>query len=99
MINFLAVNIHNIYLKESYQDRYNSAWYLGSEKQIPFENATTDGVVRDPSAFSITLACFPSMTATQEFVVPRSIPITAPLTPSDLLTKQSAHYGNAQLQN
>src|SRR6478672_150298 len=29
-----------------------------------------------PSAFSITLGFFPSMTATQEFVVPRSIPIT-----------------------
>ena len=39
-------------------------------------NATTDGVTREPSAFSITLALPPSMTATQEFVVPRSIPIT-----------------------
>ena len=28
-----------------------------------------------PSEFSITLALFPSITATQEFVVPRSIPI------------------------
>lgn len=51
---------------------------------VPLENATTEGVVLDPSAFSITLACLPSMTATQELVVPRSIPITAPLTPSDL---------------
>ena len=38
--------------------------------------ATMDGVVREPSAFSITFACLPSMTATQEFVVPRSMPIT-----------------------
>ena len=29
-----------------------------------------------PSAFSITLGLFPSMIATQELVVPKSIPIT-----------------------
>src|SRR4051794_28841680 len=37
------------------------------------------GVVRAPSAFSMTrasLALGPSMTATHEFVVPRSIPMT-----------------------
>src|SRR5207244_11619732 len=38
--------------------------------------ATIDGVVRAPSAFSMTLGVAPSMTATQELVVPRSIPIT-----------------------
>ena len=38
--------------------------------------ATIDGVVRMPSAFSMTLGFFPSITATQELVVPRSIPIT-----------------------
>eukprot|EP01035_Chromulina_nebulosa_P004862 gene4862-6619_t len=37
--------------------------------------ATMDGVVRAPSAFSMTLATLPSITATQEFVVPRSMPI------------------------
>src|SRR6202012_2342594 len=37
--------------------------------------ATIDGVVRPPSAFSFTLALFPSITATQELVVPRSMPI------------------------
>ena len=37
--------------------------------------ATMDGVVRSPSLFSITLGVLPSMTATQELVVPRSIPI------------------------
>src|SRR5712664_3420988 len=37
--------------------------------------ATIDGVVRPPSAFSMTFAFLPSITATQEFVVPRSIPI------------------------
>src|SRR5690554_1921760 len=34
-----------------------------------------DGVVRSPSAFSITFTLSPSMMATQELVVPRSIPI------------------------
>jgi Na+/H+ antiporter NhaA len=38
--------------------------------------ATIDGVVRMPSLFSMTLAFLPSMTATQELVVPRSIPMT-----------------------
>jgi len=54
------------------------------DKPLPLVNATTEGVVLEPSAFSITLAVLPSITATQEFVVPKSIPITAPLTPSDL---------------
>src|SRR3984893_7338272 len=55
------------------------AWRLAgcptSTSPVPAK-ATTEGVVRAPSAFSMTLAWPPSMTATQEFVVPRSIPIT-----------------------
>src|SRR3954471_818317 len=39
-------------------------------------NATIEGVVRPPSAFSMTFAFLPSITATHEFVVPRSMPIT-----------------------
>src|SRR6185436_6096824 len=39
-------------------------------------NATIDGVVLDPSAFSSTLGLDPSITATHELVVPRSMPIT-----------------------
>src|SRR6516162_8053478 len=42
-------------------------------------NATTDGVVRPPSSFAITLGSPPSMTATTEFVVPRSMPMTRPI--------------------
>src|SRR5579871_4643189 len=34
-----------------------------------------DGVVRAPSAFSITFGVLPSITATQELVVPRSMPM------------------------
>src|SRR5262249_17992481 len=39
------------------------------------ENATTDGVVRFPSALGMTTGSLPSMTATHELVVPRSIPM------------------------
>src|SRR5574344_1588210 len=39
------------------------------------EKATTEGVVRVPSALAITTGSPPSRTATQELVVPRSIPI------------------------
>src|SRR5688572_13998781 len=39
-------------------------------------NATTEGVVRPPSALGMTTGSPPSMTATTEFVVPRSIPMT-----------------------
>src|SRR3972149_4306345 len=38
-----------------------------------------DGVVRVPSAFSITLVLPFSMMATQEFVVPRSMPMIFPM--------------------
>src|SRR5687767_4581904 len=41
-----------------------------------FVNATTDGVVRPPSAFGMTTGSPPSITATTELVVPRSMPIT-----------------------
>src|SRR5471032_1285762 len=37
--------------------------------------ATTEGVVRAPSLFSMTLGLPPSITATQELVVPRSMPM------------------------
>src|SRR5205814_10583282 len=52
----------------------------GLTRRSPFlANATTDGVVRKPSAFGITLGSPPSMTATHELVVPRSIPMTLPM--------------------
>ena len=37
--------------------------------------AITEGVVLAPSEFSITFCCWPSTTATQLLVVPKSIPI------------------------
>src|SRR6478752_9813000 len=42
-------------------------------------NATTDGVVLPPSAFSMTVGSPPSSTAMHELVVPRSIPIVFPM--------------------
>jgi hypothetical protein len=41
-----------------------------------------DGVVRAPSAFSITLVVLPSMMATHELVVPKSIPMILPMSNS-----------------
>src|SRR2546428_108203 len=63
-----------------------------------FVNATTDGVVRPPSAFGMTVGSPPSRTAIQLLVVPRSIPIVFAifLVPSDwcLLRKSKPHRIN-----
>ena len=42
-------------------------------------NATTDGVVREPSAFTMTVGSPPSSVAMQELVVPRSMPTARPI--------------------
>ena len=42
-------------------------------------NATTEGVVLAPSGFVITMGSPPSNTATQELVVPKSIPMIFPM--------------------
>jgi len=42
--------------------------------------ATTEGVVLPPSEFGITTGSLPSITETQELVVPKSIPIIFPIT-------------------
>ena len=41
-----------------------------------FAKATMEGVVREPSWFTMTAGSPPSMTATTELVVPKSIPMT-----------------------
>src|SRR3954464_1610199 len=54
-----------------------TAWFLADwpTRTSPFlANATTDGVVREPSEFAMTVGSPPSRTVTTEFVVPRSIP-------------------------
>src|SRR5579863_8320193 len=53
------------------------AWRLATSptRTSPdFENPTTDGVVRPPSALGMTTGSPASKTLTTEFVVPRSIP-------------------------
>ena len=54
-----------------------TAWRLATSptRTSPvFDRATTEGVVREPSALGMTVGSPPSSTATTEFVVPRSIP-------------------------
>ena len=54
-----------------------TAWRLAISPTRTSEflaKATTDGVVRPPSALAMTVGSPPSRTATTEFVVPRSIP-------------------------
>ena len=58
-----------------------TAWRLAgapTRRSPPSVKATTEGVVRAPSAFSITVGSPPSRTAMHEFVVPRSMPIVLP---------------------
>ena len=53
------------------------AWRLATSptRTSPLEEkATTDGVVRAPSALAMTVGSPPSMTETTELVVPRSMP-------------------------
>src|SRR3954454_18586096 len=54
-----------------------TAWFLADwpTRTSPFlAKATTEGVVREPSEFAITVGSPPSRTVTTELVVPRSIP-------------------------
>ena len=59
-----------------------TAWRLATvptSRSPDWVKATTDGVVRPPSAFSMTVGSPPSSTAMHELVVPRSIPIVFPI--------------------
>ena len=59
-----------------------TAWRLATvpTRRSPLAaKATTDGVVRPPSAFSMTVGSPPSRTAMHEFVVPRSMPMVLPM--------------------
>ncbi|MNQ84340.1 hypothetical protein D3C85_994650 [compost metagenome] len=55
--------------------------FAGSPTLIspPSTKAMIDGVVLFPSALGITTASLPSITETQELVVPKSIPIILPI--------------------
>src|SRR5258705_4813000 len=61
------------------------AWRLATwptSRSPLFVNATTEGVVRPPSALGITCGSPASITATHEFVVRRSMPMIFPMLPS-----------------
>ena len=56
-----------------------TAWRLAgcpTRRSPSSVKATIEGVVRAPSEFSMTFGVAPSMTATHELVVPRSMPMT-----------------------
>src|SRR5215469_4564624 len=75
-----------------------TAWRLAAwptSRSLDSVNATIDGVVRAPSLFSMTLACLPSITATHEFVVPRSIPMTLLMETSCQKQDRTARTGTA----
>jgi len=58
------------------------AWRLATwptSRSPLLAKATTDGVMRPPSALVITWGSPPSMTATTELVVPRSMPMIFPI--------------------
>src|SRR2546423_13723582 len=68
-----------------------TAWRLAgwpTSRSPSSVNATIDGVVRMPSAFSMTFGVLPSITATHELVVPRSIPMTFPMVLISLFLRQ-----------
>jgi hypothetical protein len=55
-----------------------TAWRLATwptRRSPSLVNATTEGVVRPPSALGMTTGSPPSMTDTTELVVPRSMPM------------------------
>src|SRR3989441_11211952 len=59
------------------------AWRLATcptSRSPVFVKATTEGGVRPPSSLGMTLGSPPSITATHELVVPRSIPIVLLIT-------------------
>src|SRR5690606_19963925 len=72
------------------------AWRLAAcpTRRLPsfLLKATTEGVVLDPSALGMTTGSPPSITATTELVVPRSMPIT-------LLIAHSASLNRHRNQN
>src|SRR5258708_3055763 len=69
-----------------------AAWRLATvptRRSPEAVKATTDGVVRPPSAFSMTVGSPPSSTAMHELVVPRSIPIVFAILKLLLLVRQN----------
>src|SRR5437764_54691 len=64
-----------------------------------FVNATTDGSRREPSAVVMTAGSPPSMTATTELVVPRSIPTILAIVASEYLSRYGSIVGVGRQSN
>ena len=65
-------------MEETVRSGFVTAWRLATWPTIrspSLAKAPTEGVVRLPSALAMTAASPTSMTATQELVVPKSIPM------------------------
>src|SRR5258707_15511219 len=72
----------------------SAAWRLASwptNRSPVLVKATTDGVVRLPSLLIITVGLPPSITATTEFVVPKSIPTAFAITIPLMLNLEKVH--------
>src|ERR1700730_13993918 len=66
-------------IEEIGRSGFVTAWRFANcptSRSPVFVKATTDGVVRDPSELAMTVGLCPSITATTELVVPRSMPTT-----------------------
>src|SRR5271154_5553249 len=78
-----------------------TAWRLAgwpTRRSPSSVNATIEGVVRMPSAFSMTLGVEPSMTATHELVVPRSIPMTLDIELPLIFGRRRGHFQRPEEQ-
>src|SRR3989344_5244813 len=71
-LNFLPINL---FTEKIVDLGFMTIWRLATSPTIFLMGSTTDWITFLPSAEWITLGAPPSMTATQEFVVPKSIPI------------------------
>ncbi len=84
-VDFVVAPAHEALDREDGVLRIRHGLTLGdlSDEALPdLVKATTDGVSRLPSWLAITTGSPPSMTATTEFVVPRSIPMILLMSPS-----------------
>src|SRR3990170_3981878 len=75
------------------------AWRLATcptSRSPLLAKATTDGVIRPPSALLMTCGSPPSMTATTELVVPRSMPMILPMRSVLLRVVRDADQRRAQ---
>src|SRR4051812_9613059 len=77
-----------------------TAWRLATwptRRSPSLVKATTEGVVRPPSALGMTTGSPPSMTATTELVVPRSIPmiLEAMSTPDARVLRRTSNLPSA----